>query len=103
MTNPLEDGFRLTAIGTAMTYGYSFSSGSLTSLMNAISDGVSQMTARGAPSTAEIDRARDSLVRVVATMVEVAQGQAATELQEWSFETARRKLCPLPPWIRQPC
>jgi hypothetical protein len=103
VTNPLEDGFRLTAMGTAMTYGYSFSSGSFTYLMNAISDGVSRLTASGAPSTTEIDRARDSLVRLIATMVEVAQGQAATELQEWSFEAARRKLCPLPPWIRQPC
>jgi len=101
--NTLEQGFRLLAASAAMSYGYGFSPQSQWLLNEMIREGVTSLRASGEPTPMVIKKAQDDLILFVFDLVIEAQQSQSQEIQENIVEKIKKKLCPLPPWLKAPC
>lgn len=99
--NHLENGFRLLAVGCAMSYGYGFTPDCQMHVNDMIRNGCVDLGEN--PSAQKINKAQMDLVKFISKMVEEAKNKNLPELQELTFFSARNFLCPLPPWIKGPC
>ncbi|MDB5155644.1 MAG: hypothetical protein JWR50_351 [Mucilaginibacter sp.] len=54
-------------------------------------------------SLAKLQELQDNIILLAKQMATDAAEQRSFELHEWSLNTARRKLCPLYPFFREPC
>jgi hypothetical protein len=101
--NNLEQGFRLLAVSTALSYGYGFSPNSQHLINEIIRDGVNTLRAQGEPPPDVVHQAQDDLVRLVFNLVTEAQSSNTSEIQENIVAKIKKLLCPLPPWLKAPC
>ena len=99
----LEQGFRLLAVNTAMSYGYGFSPNSQHLVNEMIRQGVTELRANGQPDPNDVYEAQRDLVRFVYELVEEAQRSGTPEIQESIVAKIKKALCPLPPWLKAPC
>ena len=99
----LEQGFRLLAVGTAMSYGYGFSPNSQHIVHEMIRQGVASLRTAGEPDPKDVYQAQNDLVSLVYNMVKEAQSSNTPEIQENIVAKIKKMFCPLPPWIQAPC
>jgi hypothetical protein len=98
-----EDGLRLLALGFAMTYGYSFAPQCLGLVNDMIRLGVTHLRQSGSLDASKIRDSQNALGNFISEMVREARKQGSSELHEFVFDKIRKALCPLPPWLREPC
>jgi hypothetical protein len=103
LSSPLEQEFVGLAQSTAAADGFQFSEACLADLEVVVEKGVALLTAEGRPNPQAVETARTRLSQFVRAMVREARAQGIDELQEWTLQSARRWLCPLPPWFPEPC
>jgi hypothetical protein len=68
-----------------------------------IRSGISELQQTGASNLDAIRNAQQELVRFVSEMAKEATHRGVQELEESIFDKVKRALCPLPPWLREPC
>lgn len=104
--NYLENGFRLLAVGCAMSYGYGFTPDCQMHVNQMIQNGIADLSDELSNET--LLNAQKNLVQFISRMVEESAlfetpSNDLKELHEPTFFNARNFLCPLPPWIKGPC
>jgi hypothetical protein len=100
MVRDIEEGFRLIAMGSAISQGFSFAPNCF-ALMNDMIHNVCS----GLPSedTVLIEKAQQDMALIISRMVGEAKRLNKSELEELTFYNVRKLLCPMPPWFPEPC